>query len=296
MITLPPLNALRAFNAAARHLNFSLAAKELCVTHSAVSHQVRHLEDWMGCTLFVRHAGGVRLTDAGQSLQQTTQQAFGLLEARCEELLNRNEPRHLLLAAPASFLANWLIPRIERFEARHPDIIVKLQTNADLAALQTRQVDAIILAGQNWPADTLARPLFAETIGPVCAPSQAENITTAEDVILQPMLQTSSRPLAWQDWAKQNGLNGAQIKPGRQFDHLGLMLEAATAGLGIAIAPSVLIAQELYRHRLVAPLGFVASGASFCLCTRENDTASPQLTQLHAWLTDEAASDAAGMP
>ncbi|AUG54249.1 LysR substrate-binding domain-containing protein [Thalassospira marina] len=303
MSRLPPLNALRVFNAAARHLNFSLAAKELCVTHSAVSHQIRHLEDWMGCTLFVRHAGGVRLTDAGQSLQQTTQQAFGMLETRCIEIMTRREPARLGLGAPASFLANWLIPRIEKFENHHPDIALKLQTSTSIADLLNHNVDAIILAGSNWPAGVTAVPLFAETIGPVCAATLAEKITNPADIGHHAILNTSSRPGAWADWVKALKTNqtpnpastrtaSASISPtGRQFDHLGLMLEAAIAGLGIAIAPELLVTQELYRNRLHAPLGFVPSGAFFCLCYRKDDPENAQMTSLLAWLRDEAGLD-----
>lgn len=290
MRRLPSLNALRFFDSAARHASFSLAARELCVTHSAVSQQVRQLEDWLGCALFERRAGGVRLTAAGLDLQRAAQEAFDTLERRCDELRRSTQPAELTLGAPASFLSNWLIARLERFEALHPDIRIRLQTAADASLLDTQRVDALILAGRDWPRDWDVTPLFAETIGPVCAPAHAAQIRAPADVAGAPLLHTSSRPDAWRDWAARQGIALAPRLPGREFDHLGHMLEAAAAGLGVAIAPAVLVESELHRARLVAPLGFVASGASFCLCTRKDARrADEALSHLRDWLLASAA-------
>ncbi len=285
MRRLPSLNALRFFDSAARQASFTLAAKELCVTHSAVSQQVRQLEDWLGCPLFERRAGGVHLTAAGLGLQRAAQEAFDLLERRCDELKRSSQPAELAVGAPASFLSNWLIPRLEHFEARHPDIRVRLQTAADPALLNTQRVDALILAGRAWPREWAVTPLFPETIGPVCAPARGARIRRPADVLDAPLLHTTSRPDAWKDWAAQQGIPLAPQRPGREFDHLGHMLEAAAAGLGIAIAPAVLVEADLHRGRLAAPLGFVESGAAFSLCTRKDAArADAALERLRGWL------------
>lgn len=285
MRRLPSLNALRFFDSAARQASFTLAAKELCVTHSAVSQQVRQLEDWLGCPLFERRAGGVHLTAAGLGLQRAAQEAFDLLERRCDELKRSSQPAELAVGAPASFLSNWLIPRLEHFEARHPDIRVRLQTAADPALLNTQRVDALILAGRAWPREWAVTPLFPETIGPVCAPARGARIRRPADVLDAPLLHTTSRPDAWKDWAAQQGIPLAPQRPGREFDHLGHMLEAAAAGLGIAIAPAVLVEADLHRGRLAAPLGFVESGAAFSLCTRKDSArADAALERLRGWL------------
>ncbi|MGE8615213.1 MAG: LysR substrate-binding domain-containing protein [Achromobacter veterisilvae] len=285
MRRLPSLNALRFFDSAARQASFTLAAKELCVTHSAVSQQVRQLEDWLGCPLFERRAGGVHLTAAGLGLQRAAQEAFDLLERRCDELKRSSQPAELAVGAPASFLSNWLIPRLEHFEARHPDIRVRLQTATDPALLNTQRVDALILAGRAWPREWAVTPLFPETIGPVCAPARGARTRRPADVLDAPLLHTTSRPDAWKDWAAQQGIPLAPQRPGREFDHLGHMLEAAAAGLGIAIAPAVLVEADLHRGRLAAPLGFVESGAAFSLCTRKDSArADAALERLRGWL------------
>jgi DNA-binding transcriptional LysR family regulator len=292
------MNALRVFECAARHHNFSAAAKELCVTHGAVSQQIRHLEEWFGFPLFERHATGVRLTSAGRSLQQSARDAFDMLESRCDELRRHAEPKTVILGAPASFLSNWLIPRLERFEASHPDIQVTLQTASDPALLTSQKVDALILSERILPTGIVAVPLFAETIGPVCAPEWAGRLLQPSDISSLPLLHTTSRPTAWRDWAAACGLDGSRLLRERQFDHLGPLVEAAASGLGLAIAPRMLVERDIALGRLVAPLGFVESGAFFGLCRRkaESDAAIDAIQQ---WLLRECttpASASAGSP
>jgi len=285
MRRLPPLNALRFFDSAARHSSFTQAANELCVTHSAVSQQIRQLEAWLGNPLFERRAGGVALTTTGSSLKAVTQEAFDLLERRCNELKHSNQPYELAVGAPASFLSNWFIPRLEQFEAQHPEVSVKLQTAGDTAMLDTQRVDAIILAGRVWPQDWAVTPLFSETIGPVCASEWEAHLVRHADILKLPLLHTTSRPNAWKDWARHHKLRFNPQTPVREFDHLGHMLEAASAGLGIAIAPAVLVETDLHRGRLVAPLGFVESGAHFSLCMQKDPASNGvALQQLRDWL------------
>lgn len=288
---LPPLNGLRVFDAAARRLSFSVAAEELCVTHSAVSHQMRQLEAWFGQPLFVRHAGGVRLTAAGQALQLATSQALTVLENSCTEIAGRSQTTEIALGAPGSFLANWLIPRLEKFEAAHPDIRIRLQTSADLDELQKQRVDALIVSGRSWPRQIEASVLFEERIGPVCAPGWASIPKTANELTTQALLHTSSQPHAWLEWAQAQGLDTAEFSVGRQFDHLPLMLEAAVAGLGIAIAPALLVEREIAQQRLIAPLGFVACGAVFAFCILNSRRDDPGLLALRDWLQSEASRD-----
>jgi len=286
MRRLPPLNALRAFDAAARQLSISAAAQELHVTHSAVSHQVRQLEQWLGKSLFVRHAGGVRLTAEGQSLKQAADHIFALLETRCAEIAEQAPIAEIVLGAPGSFLSNWLIPRLDRFEAAYPQIRVRLQTSATMDDLQRHLVDCLIVSDRNWPADVEHVSLFEETVGPVCAPDWPHRIATPADLAGQPLLHTTSRPHAWLEWAARNGVEPAMFDGGRRFDHLSLLLEAAAAGLGVAIAPALLVERELSQNRLIAPLGFMPSDAVFAFCSMRGRS-DKALGGLREWLETE---------
>ncbi|WP_083385739.1 LysR substrate-binding domain-containing protein [Methylomonas sp. LWB] len=283
MRRLPPLNALRVFEAAARHLNFSAAAEELCVTHSAVSHQIRLLEDWLGQSVFRRHSGGVHLTTVGASLQQAANHALSLLEASCSDILRQTQPEEIVVGAPGSFLANWLIPRLDSFDALNPGIRLRLQTCSDIAELVNRQVDALIVSGNPlMPRNINVTPLLKETIGPVCSPRLASQLQTPEDLTSLTLLHTASHQQAWSNWATALGKPSTFLVSGRQFDHLSLMLEAAATGLGIAIAPALLVERELERGRLVAPLGFLSTGTTFDLCIlarRQDETAIMRVYQ-----------------
>ncbi|WP_045450527.1 LysR substrate-binding domain-containing protein [Caballeronia cordobensis] len=290
MRRLPPLNALRAFDAAARHLNISAAARELHVTHSAVSHQVRQLEEWLGKSLFVRHAGGVRLTIEGQRLMQAADQIFSQLQTCCEELVEQAQIAEIVLGAPASFLSNWLIPRLERFEAAHPNVRVRLQTSGTIEDLQKQIIDCLVVSGESWPADVDAVSLFDETIGPVCAPDWAPRFRGPDDLVGQPLLHTSSRPHAWEAWAASNRLDPSLFANGRRFDHLSLLLEAAAARLGVAIAPALLVEREISQERLIAPLGFIKTDATFAFCSKR-DQQGGAVRILREWLCLEASTE-----
>ncbi|AUT64427.1 LysR substrate-binding domain-containing protein [Paraburkholderia terrae] len=289
MRRLPPLNALRAFDAAARQLSISAAAQELHVTHSAVSHQVRQLEQWLGKALFVRHAGGVRLTAEGQSLKQAVDHTFSTLVARCAEIAEQEPISEIVLGAPGSFLSNWLIPRLDRFEANYPGIRVRLQTSTAMDDLRRQAVDCLIVSDRNWPADVEVVSLFDETAGPVCAPSWPHRIAMPTDLHSQPLLHTSSRPHAWMEWASRNGVEPAMFAEGRRFDHLSLLLEAAAAGLGVAIAPALLVERELSQGKLIAPLGFGPNDAVFALCAMRGRS-DKAFCDLREWLVKESAA------
>lgn len=287
---LPPMNSLHFFDSAARHLNLSLAAQELGVSHSAVSQQIRQLETWLGCKLFERHSGGVRLTGAGQDLQRACHPAFDMLEQRLAELQGRSASPHVVVGAPASLLSNWIIPRLEHFERNHPDIQVRLQTASDIALLERRVVDVLIVADAHESPAIEALPLFLETIGPVCTPELAQRIRAPADVLAASLLHTASRPAAWDHWAQACGVALDPRQPGRRFDQLGHMLEAAAAGLGIGIAPRELVQADVRAGRLAAPLGFRETGGRFSLYARTH--AGQIVDEVKRWLAGEAQSGA----
>lgn len=291
MRNLPSMNALRFFDSASRHLNLSLAAQALGVSHSAVSQQIRQLESWLGCKLFERHSEGVRLTTAGQDLQRACLPAFDMLEQRLAELRGRPASPHVVVGAPASLLSNWIIPRLEHFERDHPGVQVRLQTATDIALLERRVVDVLIVADTHQSPAIEALPLFLEAIGPVCTPDLARRIREPANVLEAPLLHTASRPAAWDHWAQACGVTLDPLQPGRRFDQLGHMLEAAAAGLGIGIAPRELVQADIRAGRLAAPLGFRETGGRFSLYARAD--APDRVNDLRRWFKAQAVSGAA---
>ncbi|MHB8354157.1 MAG: LysR substrate-binding domain-containing protein [Burkholderiales bacterium] len=288
MRKLPPLHAVRIFETCARVLNFSVAARELCLTHSAVSHQIRQLETWLGQPLFTRHAGGVALTAAGQTLQRSATQSLGLLEDTCQQLLSHTRGQALTLAAPGSFMALWLIRRLEHFEREYPGLRLQLQTQGDYQDLSAQRIDALVVSARPpWPKGVHALTLFGDRAGPVCAPDWSPMPTQVGELLGAPLLYTLSRREAWIDWAELNELDPARLHLTRHFDNLQLMLEAAIAKLGIAIAPQPLVQRELQQRRLIAPLGFTSSPSEFALCVQSSRAQEPHLAALCTWMAEQ---------
>lgn len=284
--TLPPLNALRSFIVAARWLSISRAADELCVTHGAVSRQVRQLEDWLGCAVFLRTATGLTLTPAGERLYRCAQPSFNQISKVCDEL--RSQRLALTLACPGSFLMRWLIPRLDRFKQAYPQLDLHLSAADQLPDFSHSAVDAAIIATQApWPSACQVTLLGGQSFGPVCSPQRAAAVTQALDLSAQPLLHTASYPLAWSDWAEHYQLNKQPFTQGQRFEHLYYMLEAAVAGLGWALAPELLVRSDLAAGRLCAPLGFVEGKQSFVLLIPLARAQEPALHSLRVWLQQE---------
>lgn len=267
---LPPLNALRAFEAAARLNSLSQAANELHVTHGAVSRQVRSLEEHLGVALFSKEGRGLKLTDAGIRLRDVSAELFNRLRSTCAELQQGQADAPFVLACPGSLLARWFIPRLDRLNRELPEL--RLQLSASEGELDPRRsgVDATLwFAEPPWPADMQVFELAAERIGPVLSPRYAQfaalHQAPAAALLGEPLLHTSSRPQAWPSWAASNGLDASALKLGQGFEHLYYLLEAAAAGLGVAIAPQQLVTDDLAGGRLVAPWGFVETSARLAL-------------------------------
>ncbi len=288
---LPPLNALRAFEAAARLQSVSRAGDELHVTHGAISRQIRALEEQLGVSLFDKDGRGVKLTDAGLRLRDVTSESFERLRGVCADLRRQQEERPFVLGCPGSLLARWFIPRLDRLQRELPEL--RLQLSASQGELDPRsaEVDATLLfADPPWPADMQVFELALERIGPVLSPRYANHArlaaATAEALYAEPLLHTTSRPQAWPQWAAAQGLEAERMQQGQGFEHLYYLLEAAAAGLGVAIAPQTLVADDLRAGRLVAPWGFVETSGCLALWTRRAD---PRSERLAHWLRSELA-------
>ncbi|MCQ4326017.1 LysR family transcriptional regulator [Stutzerimonas stutzeri] len=288
---LPPLNALRAFEAVARLGSLKQAASELHVTHGAISRQVRQLEEQLGLALLAKEGRGVKLTDAGLRLRDAASDAFERLRSTCAELQRQTAEAPFVLGCPGSLLARWFIPRLDRLNRELPEL--RLQLSASEGELDPRRpgLDATLwYAEPPWPADMRVFELAAERIGPVLSPHhpRCAALRDAPPVALlgEALLHTASRPQAWPRWARGNGLEPAQLRLGQSFEHLYFLLEAALAGLGVAIAPQQLVADDLAAGRLLAPWGFVETEAKLALWvpTRRMDRRAEQLAE---WLTRE---------
>ncbi|AVX14015.1 LysR family transcriptional regulator [Pseudomonas stutzeri] len=288
---LPPLNALRAFEAAARLGSLSEAARELHVTHGAISRQVKQLEEQLGVGLFVKEGRGVKLTDAGARMRDAASEAFERLRSTCAELQRQTAEAPFVLGCPGSLLARWFIPRLDRLNRDLPEL--RLQLSASEGELDPRKpgLDATLwYAEPPWPADMQVFELAAERIGPVLSPyhPRCADLRGAPPsaVLDETLLHTASRPQAWPNWARQQGLDPARLRLGQSFEHLYFLLEAALAGLGVAIAPQQLVADDLRQRRLLAPWGFVETRARLALWVpaRRVDRRAERLAE---WLRNE---------
>lgn len=290
---LPPLNALRAFEATARLNSVSQAADQLHVTHGAVSRQLKVLEEHLGVSLFSKEGRGLKLTDAGIRLRDASADAFDRLRTVCAELSQGSADAPFVLGCSGSLLARWFIPRLGRLNADLPDL--RLHLSAGEGDLDPRRpgLDALLVfAEPPWPADMQVLELASERIGPVLSPRFArfESLLHApvQALLDEPLLQTMSRLQAWPSWAKQNGIEPGALHYGQGFEHLYYLLEAAVAGLGVAIAPQPLVADDLKAGRLAAPWGFTETPAQLALWIPKR-AADGRAQQLAHWLKQELA-------
>ena len=293
---LPPLNALRAFEATARLNSVSQAAEQLHVTHGAVSRQLKVLEEHLGVALFIKEGRGLKLTDAGLRLRDASSDAFERLRAVCGELGQARTDAPFVLGCSGSLLARWFIPRLGRLNSDLPDL--RLHLSAGEGDLDPRRpgLDALLVfAEPPWPADMQVFELASERIGPVVSPlfSGYERLHLAGPQALagEPLLHTTSRPQAWPSWAQQNGLQPDSLSFGQGFEHLYYLLEAAVAGLGVAIAPQPLVSDDLRAGRLAAPWGFCETPGRLALWVPRR-AADGRARQLAQWLGNELARQA----
>jgi len=293
---LPPLNALRAFEATARLNSVSQAAEVLHVTHGAVSRQIKVLEQHLGVALFVKDGRGIKLTDAGIRLRDASGEAFDKLRGVCAELSRDTSEAPFVLGCSGSLLARWFIPRLGRLNADLPEL--RLHLSAGEGDLDPRRpgLDALLVyAEPPWPADMQVHVLAEERIGPVLSPHYAgfERLrgAPAKALLGEALLHTTSRPQAWPTWVEEQGLEVAEVKYGQAFEHLYYLLEAAVAGLGVAIAPQPLVADDLRAGRLCAPWGFAPTPAALALWVPRR-AADGRAEQLAQWLRRELGRQA----
>ena len=283
---LPSLNALKAFEATARHRSMTLAADELCVTHGAISRHIRGLEETLGVILVTRRAHSTEPTPEGSRLAEGLQSAFGLMQASVE----RVRPSPLTLSCSSSIMMGWIIPRIGQFHERHPQVALQFNMNYDQVDFVR---DKIGLATRSSviepPKDAIIRELGGEAIGPVCSPDyiSRSGIHGPEDIEGGTILSTRTRPEAWSDW--QAAAGQAKLHPPNHsaFDHFYLLIQAAACGLGIAVVPQMLVLDQLASGRLVAPFGFLPGPRRMLLWIAPHLAGRPDALALERWLIAE---------
>jgi len=286
---LPSLLALRCFEAAARLENFTRAADALHLTHGAVSRAVRTLEEDLGVSLFERRSRRVFLTDAGRTLARAVHDGLGTIREATRVLrASVRQPRQWVLSCEPTLLMRWLIPRWPQWQALHPEIDIHLVAGGGPFSFE-RGIDLAIRRDDfAWPDGAHASTLFVETVGPVCRPDRRDDWFAAgpKRVGLRPdapRLQTRTRPGAWQDWATTTGQPLPDARE-RAFEHFYFSLQAAVAGLGVAIGPWHLVRDDIDSGVLAAPMGFVEDGSRYCLLSPAPLTPDSPQGRLLAWI------------
>lgn len=283
------LNALRAFEAAARRGRMTEAADELSVTHGAVSRHIRHLEESLGVALFTGPKNRLVLTRAGEHLLPELTGAFDRIEMAVRAISDEQNST-LDVSCLGTFTMRWLIPRLHRFRAWNSTIEVRLTAADDPVNFERERYDvAIRVSDHPLPLASSVTELFKEDVGPVMSPALASDVelNSADDLLKLPLLHTATRPNAWTEWVQQVGI-AANAPAGQRFEHFYFLLEAAVSGLGVAIAPWPLARDDVTAGRLIAPFGFVASGRSYVAVTRGRR--EHKVEDFCAWLTEEAKS------
>ncbi|MFT3988865.1 transcriptional regulator GcvA [Aestuariivirga sp.] len=295
---LPPLNALRAFEAAARHMSVSRAAEELNVTPAAVSHQIRLLEDHIGLPVFARSGRGLALTDAGSAGLRELHEGFSKLSAAMDAIDSLGETGTLSVSVAPSFAAKWLLPRLESFQHQNPEIDVHVSASMQLTDFMKDGVDVAIRYGAGIYSNLAVERLLAETVIPVCSPSfllANGAIKKPADLIGTTLLHDDSPDNdpscpTWEMWLRASGIANFDATRGPRFNQSSLVIEAAVLGRGVALAKAALAAQDLRTGRLVQPLSSAqAVDFAYYIVAPRAKLNLPKVSHFIAWLRAQAS-------
>lgn len=291
---LPPLNALKVFDAAARHLSFTRAAEELFVTQAAVSHQIKTLEDFLGLKLFRRRNRSLLLTEEGQSYYLDIKEIFFSLNEATRKLQARSAKGALTVSLLPSFAIQWLVPRLASFNQAHPDIDVRIQAVDREEDKLADDVDVAIFYGRgNWPGLRVEK-LYAEYLLPVCAPvllTGDKPLQSPADLQHVTLLHDASRK-DWQSWVRQVGHPQINVQQGPIFSHSAMVLQAAIHGQGVALANNIMVESELASGRLVCPFTEVLSSKNaFYLVYHDSQSELGKIAAFRQWIIDTAARE-----
>lgn len=289
---MPPLIALRVFEAVARNLSFTKAAEELHVTQAAVSHQVRKLEEWLQVTLFLRMNRSIKLTKEGEAYAQPLSEAFKIIADATGHVLGEDASKSLNIATYDSIATKWLAPRIKAYQASVPDIPMTLFTHSSYSDFKSGEIDVEIRYGDgNWP-DLSVEKIADEFIFPVCSPSLLEEdspLSSVNDVKNFELIH-DRMVIGWPNWLEEAGGDPEGTKKGMHYNHSHLVFQSAIAGHGFALGRSLLVANDLAEKRLIAPFKtMLKSNFSYYLVCPKDLSEKPWIRSFYDWLADQAA-------
>lgn len=291
---IPPLNALKAFEASARHLSFTRAAEELFVTQAAISHQIKSLEEHLGLKLFMRKNRALLLTEEGQAYYQDIKDVFTSLQDATEKLLARGSKGAITVSLQPSFAIQWLVPRLSTFNLLNADIDVRIKAVDQSDNLLTEDVDVAIYYGRGrWPG-VHADKLHTEYLIPVCSPLLLDGpkpLNTIQDLTNHTLLHDTSRR-DWKRWFKEAGIRGTNVNHGPIFSHSAMVVQGAVHGQGIALAQRILAQPELDAGRLVMPVehSLISKNAFYLVC-REHQLELGKIAAFRDWVLETVAEE-----
>jgi LysR family transcriptional regulator, glycine cleavage system transcriptional activator len=287
---LPSLNGLRAFEAAARHLSFTQAASELNVTQTAISHQIRRLEEELGLRLFIRKNRALDLTPQARDYLPGVRAAFNDLRLATDRLLHKEDNKVLTISTLASLAAKWLLTRLSAFQEAHPGIDVRITTSTSLVDFKNGDVDAAIRYGRgHWPG-LRAEWLMADEMFPVCSPKLLEGekpLSCPQDLKELTLLHTTGGyDDDWRQWLTAAGLpSDISRQPGISFDLIFMTVQAAIDGIGVAMGRTSYVQDDIAKGRLVVPFKIaLPTDAGFYLVSPEGVVEPPKLAAFRKWL------------
>lgn len=289
---LPPLNPVRTFVAASKHASFSKAAEAMNVTQAAVSRQIGVLEAFLGVELFQRNKRNVELTVAGQHYATAMLKAFDIISNATEDAMFETERDTLNIRAYTTFASLWLIPRLAKFRALHPDLLFNLTTSAAPVDFEHENVDVAIQIGSPTELGMKFEPLFPVVLRPVCTPELAErlDLKTPDDLTRAPILQSVFRRGDWRAWLKKAEVRDIDLRGCLLFESSGLAYRAALEGMGVAMGHVPLMNADIARHRLVAPFETVLRRRyAYHMVYRDKRSLPKKVRVFRDWLQAEAS-------
>jgi DNA-binding transcriptional LysR family regulator len=291
-LRLPPLPALRFFEAAGRHQSFKLAAAELNVTPSAVSHGIVGLEQMLGVELFLREPRGISLTASGADYLSYVSEAFSLIAIGTQRLPNYRANRPIALSCAPTFASRWLLPRLQNFRARWPHVNVTVDTSHRQVGFPVDGFDFAVRMSRAPVAGTAWTRLFGEQLVPVCSPAYLESLRDAQGTPLlgkATLIHVNAASEDWQTWLETTGVEGVDASDGLHVDTIQLAFEAASMGLGVALGRRPLVDRDLVSGALVeAASSTIASSTAYWLVSAEDAQRRPELLDFRQWMLAEA--------